>query len=207
MADNGSRQPLDRLRKQKRPASRRVGIVMDSSFQQRIDEAEIRVDELQERADRFGRVGRVDPDLVAELSDARDALGDARTRALEHTEWFVAKAMSPNAYDSLMAKHAPTKDQRNEARKNNRTVAWNVDTFPQALIEACVYLVTALDEPDPKTGEMERHDPLPADFVKEMFDGSSEGAQWNLGEVAALQLAAQEANQAQPQRVASLGNG
>lgn len=195
--------PLKRL-KRKQPPSKRVGIVMDSRYQDAIESAERKLGLLQLRARALGTQG--DRQLAADLADAEEALEAAQAAALEHTEWFIAKALSTREWDALLAKHPPTKDQKAEARKENRVVQYNTDTFPPAAIEACVYLVTKLDEPDPATGLMERHDPLPREFVKEMFEGGEE-SQWNQGELVTLVNAAQAANQQAPVRLEDLGNG
>lgn len=202
---NSPHDGIARLRRNKKPSSQRVGIVMDSRYQNAIDDAQYRLAQLQMRARVLGGT-QTDRQLANDLADAQEALENAQAAALEHTEWFIAKALSPRQYDALLAKHPPTKDQKAEARKDNRVVAYNIDTFPPELIASCVYLVTPLDEPDPETGDMERHEPLTEEFVKEMFEGGDE-PQWNQGELVALTNAAQAANQAQPQRVAALGNG
>lgn len=194
---------LDRLRRDKKPSSVRVGIVMDTRYQDHIDAVQARLSRLDLRARALGG-NKADPRLAADLADAEDALRAAQEEAMEHTEWFIAKALGPREYDALLDQHPPTKDQKAEARKENRVVSYNVDTFPPALIARCVYLVTKLDEPG-ENDESEHHEPLTAEFVKEMFEGGDD-PQWNMGEVATLNDAALAANQARP-RMEDLGNG
>jgi hypothetical protein len=205
---NGASQPLDRLRKNKRPSSVRVGIVMDSRYQERVDHAQYKINILQFQAG-MTRGTEPNPQMAADMEDAQAELRAAQAEALEHTEWFVAKALAPRQYDALMAKHPPTADQQREARKENRVAQYDSDTFPPALVAACVSLVTRLDEPDADTGELEHHELLGEAFVKEMIEGGGDGspAQWNQGEIGALFNAGVTANQAQPQRVEALGNG
>lgn len=194
-----SSQPLDRLRKAKRPNSVRVGILMDARYQHAIDESARALNEAQIKALSLGERG--DPRVRADLADAHKRHDNARATALEHTEWFIAKGLSPNQYDALIAAHAPTSDQKDEARREGKVAAFNQDTYPAALVAACVYLV----DTDPDTGE-EQHVPLTDEFVKEMLDGGDE-SQWTQGEFGVLYGAAVTANQSAPQRVAQLGNG
>lgn len=177
---------------------------MDSRYQDRIDSADRRLTMLQLRARALGG-NQADPKLASDLADAEDALEAARVEALEHTEWFIAKALSPREWDALIAKHAPTPEQKKEARREGRALQYNPETFPPELIERCVYLVTPLDEPD-ENGDTELHEPLTREFVKEMFEGGDD-SQWNQGELVALTNAAQTANQAAPARLEALGNG
>lgn len=195
----GASQPLDRLRKNKRPNSVRVGIVMDSRYQDAVDEAQRALNETTVRKLTIGE--RADPRINAELDDAHKRLEKARAVALEHTEWFIAKGMSPNQYDALLALHAPTQDQKDEARREGKVAPYNQDTFPAALVASTVYLV----DTDPDTGE-EQHVPLSEEFVKEMLEGGDQ-SQWTQGEFGALFGAAVAATQSTPQRVAQLGNG
>lgn len=196
---NGSSQPLDRLRKNKRPNSVRVGIVMDSRYQEAVDDAQRALSEAQLKKLTLGE--RADPAVTSDLADAHRRLERARAAALEHTEWFIAKGMSPNQYDALLASHAPTGDQKDEARREGKVAPYNQDTFPAALVSACVCLVDV----DPDTGD-EQHCPLTDEFVKEMQDGGDD-SQWTQGEFGALFGAAVAATQSTPQRVAQLGNG
>lgn len=195
--------PLDRLRKGKRRASKRVGIVMDSDFQEAVEEARTKLSRLMARSNLVVGAGRKDPDLAAEIEEAEEELRVAEEQAEEHTERFIAKALAPRVWDDLINKHPPTKDQKQDARKNNHNLTWNPETFPPELISTCVYLVTPLDAPN-EDGENEQHEPLTEEFVKEMFDGSG---QWNIGEINALLNAGIAANTRGPQGVAGLGNG
>lgn len=199
---------LGRLRKRKKPASQRVGIVMDSDYQTRLDEAQRRVSQLELKANlHAGKSQKPNPELADELDRARDELEEAEKAAESQTEWFIAKALSPRYFDELMNKYPPTKEQKAQARKDNVVASFDLDKFPPVLIAECVYLVTKTGEVDDDGVEVEEHTRLDDAFVKEMMDGA-EDAQWNQGEVTALFGAAMAANQRGPsQRVSQLGNG
>jgi hypothetical protein len=197
--------PFGRLRKHKRPAEERVGIVMESRFQLRVQDAQSRLSKLELKANlHAGKNGSPNRQLADELDEAEEQLAAARRDAEDHTEWFVAKAMAPRRFDGLAELHPPTPDQRKEARKESQTLRWNPETFFPALLAACVHVVTPLAEPN-DDGETEVHTLLTEEFVKEMHEGG-EDSQWNVGEINALVEAALKANHSGPQRVAFLGN-
>lgn len=205
-----SNDPLKRLRKRKRPAEKRVEICMDSRFQQAIEDAQLKVSQLERKAD-LHRRNRSDanPLLADELQDAYDELETAKLAGAGHMEEFVAKAIAPRRYDDLIELHPPTKEQQKEHRREfpNQSLRWNPETFPPALITSCVYLVTKTGQVDPDTGkQVEDHTLLTDEFVKEMFEGGEDDAQWNVGETTALTEAAIDANHRGPRRVAALGN-
>jgi hypothetical protein len=187
---------LDRLRAAKKPNSVRVNICMDPRLVDRVTQLEAK------RARVMGRMqqGRnPDPAAAGELEDVESELDDARGAAKAHSEWFLVTALAPSEFDGLVDAHKPTKDQRADARKQlgpQAQLAWNTETFPPALLEACVSVITVEDD-----GE-ESYEALTAEFVTEMRKGGA----WNEGEFNALVDAALKVNKSTSQ-VNAAGNG
>lgn len=196
------KQPLDHLRSRKKPTSTRVEICLDSQVADRYEQAKQTVGGLTSKIKLLQQArqrdqGEID-DLFEQLKEAEAELADAKAAVCESTAWFHVRALGPKRYEDLITEHVPTKEQKNDARKNGLgVVQWNMDTFPQALIVACVsYIVEDPEDGDPVL------EPLTPEFVKEM----QEGDDWNAGEYLELFQAAQQINGA-VRRVGDLGNG
>lgn len=194
-----SKQPLDRLRSRKQPVSKRVSIITDSDLAENADRLHEAALAARERSDRL----RADVDLRTAADDAEEEAEHAREAALESAVWFVVRSLSPRVFEDLKDKHPPTPEQLKEARKTFSTLGmpfqglgWDIDSFPPALIAACVSFVDVDDET-----RDESLVPLDESFVKEMY----EGANWNKGDVDILFNAAVEVNSAQ--RVGNMGKG
>lgn len=196
------RQPLDHLRSHKQPVTRTVWIPLDNDAAAELHQAEQeltrlriavesrpkdtgltqRLEEQQETVERLREELRGDPDRMAK---------------------FIARSLGRREFEDLQNAHTATPEQRKAAKKDGvGELSWNPDTFPPALIEACCFYATWDDE----VGE-EALEPLPADFVKEMWDGTDDQgvARWNHAEAMSLFTAAYEANNTR--RVVDLGNG
>lgn len=188
---------LDRLRKDKKPAFERIPICMNSAYTIRLQKLEGLVNRKRTKA---GLPAHKDnAELHAELVDLEEQLEEARATARAHSEWFEVRALPPDEYDDLLDEHAPTPDQIKKARKTHgpkTQMEFNPDTFPDALIAACTYVLTQKE----KDGEPlvdENGDPvfddgeqLTPEFVKEMRSGDG----WNAGEILALYNAAYSIN-------------
>lgn len=185
---------LDRLRR-KKPNSRRIPICMDPALVAEVDRLQSKLFQLQSKAE---RTNRPSDDLAGDVADVSDELEAARAAAEAESEWFLVSAIAPDEYTELIDAHKPTPDQSKRARKENgprSVLPFNVDTFPNALIAACVAVITPGGN-NPETGTRDESvEPLTLEFVEEM----RKSGLWNSGEVMALFNAATMVNQSTSQ--------
>lgn len=183
-----SKQPLDRLRSRKKPVSKRVPI-FDTELADTADQLRTAAANARERSNRAPG----DQALQAAAQDAEEEASRALDAAVQGAEWFVVRSLSPRAYEELVNQHPATSDQLKDARKQGMMqLAWNPDTFPDALLASCV------SYEDAETGEL---GPLDESFVKEMHESD----EWNSAEIGALVQAAVEVNSVR--RVVDVGKG
>jgi hypothetical protein len=182
------KQPLDHLRSRKKPVSRRVAIATDSELADALNSAKLRVAQLHEQL-------KTDPKVSRDVPDAEDEVARLEDEIEPHLAWFVARNMGVGAYEDLQSAHPPTPDQVKENRKKGLDLSWNPDTFPPALLAACV-----LYEMPTEDGGEPTLEPLSEDFVKEMWDSP----EWNQAEVMALFQAAIEVHSLR--RIVEMGN-
>jgi hypothetical protein len=181
------KQPLDHLRSRKKPVSRRVAIATDSELADRLNSARLRAAQLHEQKD--------NPQSAREIPDAEDEVAQLEDEIEPYLAWFVARNMGVGAYEDLQSAHPPTPEQVKENRKKGMDLSWNPDTFPPALLAACVlYEMPAEDGGEPTL------EPLTEEFVKEMWDSPD----WNQAEVMALFQAAIEVHSLR--RIVEMGN-
>lgn len=154
---------FDHLRK-KPPREERVAVHVDDGAVRRWEEATagLRAAEAAARGD-----AQAEPVVAARAE--RDA---ARAALDGSTVWLVFRAVGRKAYDQLVRDHPPTEEQLAEKRDpGTPTPAWNLDTFPVALIAAsCVEPAMTVEE------------------AQTIWD------EWNGGEIADLWMAALRAN-------------
>jgi hypothetical protein len=183
-----SKQPLDRLRSRKKPVSKRVPI-FDTELADRSEQLRQVAADARERSNRSPG----DAALQAAAQDAEEDAVRALDEAVQSADWFVVRSLSPRAYEDLANAHPPTSDQLKDARKQGlMQLAWNPDTFPDALLASCV------SYEDSETGEQAQ---LDESFVKEMHESDD----WNAAEIGALVQAAVEVNSVR--RVVDVGKG
>lgn len=129
----------------KEPERRRVSFCLDRELTERLSEAQGELDDAS-RALRQVRAGGDDAaqaarGLVERLEGEVEVLsGEVRARLVR----FTLAAVQPERFDELKDAHPPTNGQSAEARRAQREPpAWNVETFPQALVaESCVRVET-----------------------------------------------------------------
>lgn len=169
---------LDHLRSAKKPVTKTVVIALDSELAERLEEARTKLEvagiRMRKRPD--------DLELVEAHERAEDEYQSARAAADEESVSFKFRSIGRAAFEELMLRHLPTRDQKEQARKAGAQATYNADTFPPALIAAtCV-------EPELQVHEAE-----------ELWKDPS----WNQAELLELFLAALDVNQ--QRRVVDLG--
>lgn len=183
-----SKQPLDRLRSRKKPVSKRVPI-FDTELADAAEQLRHHAVEARARADSHP----ADNAMRMAADEAEAEAARANDDAVQSADWFVVRSLSPRAYEDLSNAHPPTTDQLKDARRQGMMqLAWNPDTFPDALLAACV------SYEDSETGETAQLDDA---FVKEMHESDD----WNAAEIGALVQAAVEVNSVR--RVVEVGKG
>lgn len=186
-------QPLDHLRSRKKPVSKPVWIALDSDVADRYSVAKAR----HEQAEKLADANPANAVFAEGLSDMITELEEAEALWKENSAKFVARSLGPNDYEELVAKYPPTDEQRREAKKMGvrGSLSFNTDSFPRALIVACVSYVEGQDE--------DGHDILvemSAEYVDELYSDPH----WNAAELNALFEAAFEVNSTR--RVVEMGN-
>jgi hypothetical protein len=161
-----------------------VEIVMDRDWGDRLREAQIRLGQLRrELAERPS-----DTTLKPELDDLERLVTDLSAEKPSKVCRFVFRGLPPDRYERIVKAHPATKEQRTQGAKLGGTPGYDVDTFPLALVQACL---------------VEPH--LTREQVAELWDAGDPdldiddpaqpaGARWTSAELAALFLAAQSAN-------------
>lgn len=183
----------------KRPVVVTETIVLDQQWAEKAAEARNEVQRLENRVATLRRFAdaavapeQIDAytsqadDVEVELEAAKEKVAEFRAQQAEYVIQFKFRSMSPREYDGLVKRHRPTAEQRQEAKRNNEQApGWNIDTFPPALVAACLL------EPA-----------WTADEIELLYDP---GSAWNPAELFALFQAAQRSVNAKP--VIDLGEG
>lgn len=136
---------LDHLRSRKKPTTQTVDVVLDPELADVYNEAKAKVDLLEMRA----RSQPENEDTAFELNEAERGLAHVQTQLdeAEAVVTFTFKSLPPHEYDALVNEHQPTPEQRRTAKASGDRATFNGDTFPQALVAACLIEPTlSLDE-------------------------------------------------------------
>lgn len=195
---------LDRVRGRKKAAARDIPICMDPELVVRVEKLSGELARVTSRIQLVSGKGQAPDELLMKQQQLEEDLEAAKEAAAADSEWFQVRALAPEHYEKLMHEHQPTKEQIRDARKVHgpkAMVEFNVDTFPDALIQACTYVIT-FDDPETRKGKR-TYEQLDAAFVREMrgkpsTDDEPEDelpAQWSNGEVMALYNACYQINQ------------
>lgn len=144
---------------------------------------------------------------AVELIEAEEALAEIAEKVKPEIEQFLVVSMGRKGYDDLVNAHPPTKDQRVKAQKAGEDrPQFDSDTFPQALIAACLTWMGGADETAPP--DMDPPQPLPTESLFTAAEIDAEmwnSPQWNSAETMALFLSCIEVNTGR--RVVDLGKG
>jgi hypothetical protein len=180
---------LERIREMK-PAEMRVALYLDYNAVQAFNLAEAEQAEAAEVVEGINDHTR--PEFAersrTRLDEADKALAKAQKALDEHTATFTLRGIGRPAFDALMRKHPPTKEQDTKHRKENKgaPATINEDTFRPALIGASIVEIDGEEEP------------LSDEEVTELLDNLNEG------DVVQLYIAAQAVNMSRRTNV--LGN-
>ena len=141
------KQPMDRLKSQKRPVRRTVLIAGDNVLAEEVNALEeevrrLRITELRRESD-AERASLLEA-KVDELESKKKELQDSSIK-------FVFQAIRRDRYDALVSEHPPSEAQRKEAEEAGETnLAFNPETFPVALIIACMVEPSEFDHDEMK---------------------------------------------------------
>lgn len=159
------KQPQDR-RPKKRPAMKRVRLASDMDVLGRYNDMK------KQKASRTG------------WTDEQEAiLASLEKQVAEDTVEFTLRAVGAKKFFRLVKDNPPTQEQVEEALKQEDEVNWNGETFPPALVWACLL------EPQ-----------MPKEEFDEMWEDDL-----SVGEQMMLLMAALEVNQGTP--LVDVGNG
>lgn len=171
----------DHLRSKKKPNFKTIRLPLDSEIADAFEEAKNEMERLKLRLD----YKPDDKALLKEHSAAVDAYEAAKALMLENSVEFKFRSIGRKRFDELIFEHPPTEAQIKKAKETGAGEAnWNEDTFPVAIMSACMV--------EPK---MEEHE------VKDLWESED----WAGSEVLALFWAALEVNS--NRRAIELGKG
>jgi len=160
----------DHLRSRKKPNIKTVRLTLDSEVADIFEDAKAEVERLKIRVD----YKPDDKTLRAEYHAAMEKFAEAKAQVMDHSVLFKFRSIGRKRFDDLIFEHPPTDAQIKKAKDNGTgDVNWNEDTFPVALIHACLI--------EPKLEEQE---------VKDLWESED----WAGSEVLALFYAALEVN-------------
>jgi hypothetical protein len=157
---------IEEVRRRKTPVTRMVTIVVDGEWGAKYQQLQVQIARLMEMGmDALGS---------SEWGQLSDELERMSKEAPEHTVELHVKAISNDRYERILRAHPITAEQRAAAKRagDNNPRPWNPDTFPPALLSACLV--------DPETGERWAGE---AD-VYELWHDEDNG--WSTAELAAL---------------------
>lgn len=174
----------DKIVSTKTAARESVPIIMDRDWGERLGKAQVKHAVLVEQHQR----DKSNTALLDEITQLADEIEELTEQKPDKVCTFVFRSIAPDRYERLVRRHPPTQTQRSAAAKLGRTMSFNEETFPQALIKACLV--------EPK---------LTGDQIDEMWTGGGDdvdpddpeapvGARFSSAELADLFMTAQTAN-------------
>lgn len=127
----------DHLVGKKKPLTKTIAVVLDPQLAEEYEAARSARDMAKYRAD----ARPADSEAAMALLEADAALEAVRNRLddEEAIAEFRFRGIGRAAYEALVDKHPPTAEQRMKAKASGfENIAWNPDTFPPALVAACL---------------------------------------------------------------------
>lgn len=127
----------DHLVGKKKPLTKRIPIVLDPDLAEEHERARRDRDVAQMRSEANPK----DPESAFALIGAEDRLAELRRRLEDEGAivWFTLRGIGRTRYDALLDAHPPTAEMRLKAKAAGfETASWNWDTFPPALVHACL---------------------------------------------------------------------
>lgn len=164
---------FEELISKKKAVTKTVAIPLDPGLAEELTKA-------KEERDNLARTAAIrdkDTDAAARLWQAEENVAqiEQQLRDTDSVAYFKLRAIGRAAFDALVNAHPPTSAQRAKAKSLGLggEMAWNPDTFPPALVAACLV--------DPEMTE---------DQARLLWEDDS----WNAAETQALMDAALEVN-------------
>lgn len=125
----------DHLRSQKKAITTKVVISLDNEVADQFSEAQAE----RERAQIRLRARPEDPDVVERHEKAEAEYQRLRALMEEESVEFVLRSLGRKKFEKILLAHAPSDEQVKAARsKGLDPPNWNGDTFPVALVAACL---------------------------------------------------------------------
>lgn len=126
---------IDEILAKKKPNQMVVWIPLDADLAGTYQKAETEFN----AATSFATVRVGDGEAQRRADEAETALDDAKVALREASLKFVFQAVGRKRYEELVLKHPATKEQQRKARELRTDVPeFDEDTFPQALVAACL---------------------------------------------------------------------
>lgn len=176
----------DRLRKRPQRVTRWICLDPESAG---------KLEEMKERLGSLSVRLKNEPHLQDEHDMLKMEVGLLRDEVMENSVKFVAISIGGKAWNELVEKWPPTKDQKREAQKQGVSASWDVDNFPRQSLKACLRI--AEEDEDGKEVLTELSDVE----LDEIVDGDA----WNATEAGSLFGAVLTAN-TKVQNIIDLGN-
>lgn len=184
---------LDHLRSKKKPHRQSITLALDPEIAEQFEEAQNNVRTARIRAEGKGYEPEVQSKIQEDLAAAEARLEELRPLMEEASIEFVFQSIGRKKYENLTLAHPPTSEQitrakeystEEDVRKGEDRLMYNPDSFPVALISACLA--------SPKMSESE---------VREMWESDD----WTGTELMTLFFTAQAVNVRRAQ--VNLGKG
>lgn len=122
---------INEILAKKKPNRITVEVVMDAELGHKI---QMKARELElAQTSRFGSMADKNPVRIQEELD------DLFLEAKDSVEEFTFQDIGRRAYDALVREHPPTEEQKQQWKDvgGQGPLAWNLETFPPAIISAC----------------------------------------------------------------------
>lgn len=171
-------------RAKKRRHIEEVKIVLDPQWGRRLGEAQLRLNRIKAEAE----ARPSDTSLLDEMNAVSDEIEQMMSEADENILTVEFVGLPGERYERLVRAHPPTKDQRALAAREGRSMAFNEDTLPLALVQRC-WKSPRAGWSDEDIAELWN----PGDEGHEDDDDQPAGSKWNSAELSALYYGAQAA--------------
>ena len=125
---------FDEIKARKKLPVEEVPIVLDGEWGQQVLDAQERMVALESSL----RARPGDTTLIGELDELLAEIERLNAERDEHVAVFKFKGLGRDRYERLVRAHPPTQEQRKQAARESSGASWNRDTFPPALIHACL---------------------------------------------------------------------
>ena len=159
---------LDKIRDAKKPNVETRLIPLDPEWAKQFEVQS----ERRERALRAVRAAKskvTREPAQAELDEADEELEELESRRESSVIEFRLAGLNPHVYEEVVQANQPSAKQRREFSERGDTLMWNPDTFPSALVAACLL--------DPKltaeeVAELEQFENWLAADSQSLFEGA-----------------------------------